>query len=387
MPQIYAYYKELLTGFIQHSLTEEQGRELFTFIEQQPEVYEQLMNEADIVALISERAAASEAIPAGEERIREQILAYAKPRVVKMRFLRWGAVAAVALIITGIGVIFSTRQPKQQQATAITAPMADIAAPATNHATITLANGDVVAVDSLRKGLQAGQSTRVITRGDGQIAYEKAGPEGQTAYNTLNNPRGSKVVDITLSDGSRVWLNAGSSITYPVAFTGNERNVRIKGEAYFEIAQDAHKPFMVSRDDLTVEVLGTHFNINAYGDETNTTLLEGAVRVKKASQQVVLQPGQQAQAGTSINVISNVNVNQVVAWKNGFFNFENMHLPAVMQQLEIWYDIQVEYEGSIPDIRFFGELRRDTNLSGVIAALQDSGINFKVEGNKLIVLP
>jgi transmembrane sensor len=377
-----AYYKELLAGFISNSLTEEQGRELFSFIEQNPGAYTQLMNEEEIIALISENAAQRQETlsPVADERIRKHLISR---KIVKMRFRNIAAAAAVLLLIGAGTLLFLNNRHTQPVRTV----SADIAAPASNRATITLANGTVVSVDSLQKGVQAGLSTKIVSHHDGQIVYEKAGTEGQTAYNTLNNPRGSKIVDIVLSDHSHVWLNAGSSITYPVAFTGNERNVRVKGEAYFEVAPDAHKPFLVSKDDLTIEVLGTHFNINAYNNATKTTLLEGAVRVKKGSQQVVLQPGQQAQADASINVISDVNVSQAVAWKNGFFNFENMRLPEVMQQLEIWYDITVEYQGSAPDVRFFGELRRDTNLSGVIAALQDSGVKFKVEGNKLIVLP
>ena len=141
---------------------------------------------------------------------------------------------------------------------------------------------------------------------------------------------------------------------------------------------------------MEVTVLGTHFNVNAYDSESQeirTTLLEGAVRVNKGKQAAILRPGQQAQVGTTINVINHVNVDQVVAWKNGFFNFENVHLQEVMQQLERWYDITVVYEGAVPDVRFFGELRRDMNLSGIIAALHDSGVQFKVAGNKLIVLP
>lgn len=408
MQPSYAYYKDLLSGFIRNTLTEAQGRELYAFIAEQPAVYEQLMEDPDITALIALGAESSDAVlaPVADQRVRTRVLAHATgegvqtatPRVVVMKgrktLLRW-SVAAAVLVLLGFTTWFLLLQPRQRQlaqGTTAAKPVADKAAPVRNHATITLANGTVVAVDSLRQGLAAGQATRVVARQDGQVAYEPtSGGAGQElVYNTLSNPRGSKVVDITLSDGSRVWLNAGSSLTYPVAFTGSERQVRISGEAYFEIAPDPHKPFLVTKNGMEVQVLGTHFNINAYDNaagESSTTLLEGAVRVKQGAQQVTLQPGQQARSGATIHVISNVNVNQVVAWKNGYFNFENMRLPDVMQQLEVWYDVSVVYEGVVPDIRFYGELRRDTNLSGVISALEDSGVHFKVEGNKLIVLP
>jgi transmembrane sensor len=394
MQQSDAYYKELLSGFIQDSLTEEQDKELYELIRQDPQLYDRLMNEPQLVELVEQTAGRSEeelAI-AADNRIREHILAYThEKKVVHVYWNRWRTVAAAAVLIAGIttAILMVTGHKRNQIAQQISAPH-DIAAPASNRAVITLADGSVIPLDSLEKGVLANQSAiRVVKLKDGQIAYEPnmAGTDERIIYNTLTNPRGSNVIDIGLSDGSHVWLNAGSSLTFPVAFNGAERKVSVNGEAYFEIAPDAGKPFLVNKGDMEITVLGTHFDVNAYDSEIRTTLLEGSVRVNKGIQEAILRPGQQALVDTKISIVNNVNVNQVVAWKNGFFNFENVHLREVMQQLERWYDITVVYEGTVPDVRFFGELRRDMNLSGIIAALHDSGVQFRVEGNKLIVLP
>ena len=218
----------------------------------------------------------------------------------------------------------------------------------------------------------------------------------------MTTPAGGQY-QVTLPDGTKVWLNAASSITYPTAFVDKERPVKISGEVYFEVAKDKEKPFIVDVDGKSsVRVLGTSFNINSYGDESTikTTLLEGSVKVMRtattavSTDSVILKPGQQAlvalpavaaSSDRQLKVTSDVNIEQTLAWKNGLFNFNGSDLHAVMRQLERWYGIKVEYEGSIPDTKFSGEIYRNVNLSDVLEALQRMGVKFRLHGKTLLV--
>ncbi|MEO8415455.1 MAG: FecR domain-containing protein, partial [Ginsengibacter sp.] len=248
-------------------------------------------------------------------------------------------------------------------------------------------------IDSSGNGTLAVQgNVKIIKQSTGKISY--AGTEnGEVSYNTLSVPRGSKPLSLTLSDGSQVWINVGSSLTYPTAFTGNERRVKISGEAYFEVAHNAGKPFVVQHDGVTVSVLGTHFNVNTYEDETDEriTLLEGSVRVDKSSVSHLLKPGQQARINNNnnndIKVMNDVNIDEVMAWKNGKFIFdENMDIAAIMRQVSRWYNVDIEYEGTITQ-RFWGSISKDVNVSQVLKILEATGgVKFKVEGNKIIVM-
>jgi ferric-dicitrate binding protein FerR (iron transport regulator) len=209
--------------------------------------------------------------------------------------------------------------------------------------------------------------------------------KNEILYNTMSTPRGRQF-EITLPDGTHVWLNAASSIRYPTVFAGNERKVELDGEAYFEVTKNAKQPFIVrARNKATIEVLGTSFNISAYENEKslNTTLLDGSVKVNGT----ILKPGQQARVTDAVRVTDHADIDKVMAWQRGFFNFEGATLEEVMQQLERWYDIDVEYEQGIPDIEFGGEMSRNMSLNGVLVALEKSGIHYRLEGRKLIVLP
>jgi ferric-dicitrate binding protein FerR (iron transport regulator) len=200
---------------------------------------------------------------------------------------------------------------------------------------------------------------------------------------------GSKVIDMTLSDGSRIWLNAGSSITYPVTFVGNDRNVEINGEVYFEVAHNANMPFHVRHGAMDVQVLGTHFNINAYDDEPSVkvTLLEGSVKVGNNMGLVTIKPGEQANIASNQlpHTSGNINLEQVMAWKNGLFSFTGADLTTVMRQLARWYNIQVKYEGQIPARKFSGEITHDLTLSQLMNGLQSLGIQFSIEGRTMTV--
>ncbi|MBS1662272.1 MAG: FecR domain-containing protein [Bacteroidetes bacterium] len=296
-------------------------------------------------------------------------------------WMRYGAVAAAVLVVV-IGVGFWRHREAPVVVKAAPAAQRDIPA-GKQGAILTLADGRKVVLDSLGNGVIATQSGAKVVLNSGRVEYS-AGAVGEVAYNTMSTPRGRQF-QVGLPDGTRVWLNAASSIRYPTVFTGGQRIVEVSGEAYFEVAKDNEHPFFVRTGTMEVQVLGTHFDVNAYTDEAtvNTTLLEGAVRVKD----VVLRPGQQAQTGANGNVVVGANVEKVMAWKNGVFDFQDATLEEVMRQLQRWYDIDVVYEKEVPKIEFIGKMGRDLSLSEVLGGLQVSKVHFRLEGRKLVVLP
>lgn len=291
--------------------------------------------------------------------------------------------AAAAVILLSAGIYFLQKPEPAVVNTVSNIP--DIQ-PGTNKATLTLADGSVIALDS--------NGNRTISEGVRQRGAELLYDKKSTAvsFNTLSTPRGGQF-QVQLPDGSKAWLNAASSIRYPTAFSGKERKVFVSGEVYFEIAANASMPFRVAVDELPViEVLGTSFNVNAYGEEpaSTVTLLEGGVRVTKGQHQVTLQPGQQAQwsDGKPGIRLSKANTAQVMAWRNGLFDFQDKSLEEVMRQLARWYDIEVVYEGRIPHIEFGGKIKRDMTLAQLLVFLEKSDVHFSMEENrKLIVKP
>jgi transmembrane sensor len=300
---------------------------------------------------------------------------------------------------------------------------------------LTLANGQQILLDSAHTGMLAQQGNAQIIKTDsGRLAYKiRDGKPTAVVYNVLATPRGGQY-KLQLPDGTGVWLNSASSIRYPTAFTGGERKVEITGEAYCEVAKDKAKPFHVEAKDMDVAVLGTHFNINSYDDEGSirTTLLEGSVKVTKnrtavaassdrqpksngTLESVTLKPGQQAVAAPlpassvsdksdrqlqspavglktqqrlkqQLTVVNDPNIDQVMAWKYGIFNFNGADLSTVMRQLSRWYDINIKYEGNVPVSHFKGELPRDLTLAQVTSILGQVEVKFRIEGKTLIVM-
>lgn len=295
---------------------------------------------------------------------------------------RYGWAAAVLAIVAVGAALYIQRPPLKPVAQTIVLP-------GSNKATLTLADGSVVPLDS---SAQRAIPQANAWQKNGQLVYNTTQQNGtQVSYNTLRTPRGGQF-QLTLPDGTKVWLNAASSITYPL----NEdiREVSITGEAYFEVASAAAKPFEVKINDATsIQVLGTHFNINAYTDESaiSTTLLQGSVKVvNKTASDILLKPGQQANVpgnGGPTQVLSNANLDQAVAWKNGVFNFDGKGLPEIMRQLSRWYDVEVVFTGNVPSRRFGGEIQRNLQLEQVLTILQQMDVKFRIEGKKLVVLP
>jgi transmembrane sensor len=310
----------------------------------------------------------------------------------KRKVFKWIAAAVVLLMIVGGWWIVDKKSTVDGPQ--ITATTNDVEAPKETRAVITLANGSKVYLDSAANGTIAQENdVNVVKNNNGEIVYHSLTThDSPLTFNTLFNPRGSKMISVTLADGSRVWLNAGSSIKYPVAFISKERKVEITGEAYFEVAHNASKPFIVTKGETSITVLGTHFNVNTYDDEDalRITLLEGSVAVKRESSNVKLKPGEQAVlSATSHSLLTtgSVDTDAVMAWKNGFFQFNNTPIDVIMRQVEKWYDVDVVYNGSIKQT-FNGKIPRTVNASDLFKILESTGwVHFKIEGKKVMVTP
>lgn len=310
---------------------------------------------------------------------------------------RWAVAAAILILVTGtLGYfLLSDREAAPVEVTQNKIVNQDIA-PGHNGAILTLANGSKIVLDSTSIGKIAMQGNRSLVKMKGQLVYEeddKAYSEDyldktKNNYNTITTPRGREF-QVTLSDGTKVWLNAASSITYPAAFAGGERKVTITGEAYFEVAEDARQPFVVSAGHAKIRVLGTHFDVMAYPEEHNikTTLLEGAVRVSNAEHKVIIKPGQQASSSNSSERIrvERVDAEQMIAWTKGKLSLDNLGIETIMGKISRWYDVDVEFKGAVPKGAFWGVINRDVSLKNMLKVLKASGINANFEGNKVIV--
>lgn len=309
----------------------------------------------------------------------------------KRPFFRYVA-AAVVILLAGAGFWFTNSNTKSTQVADQPVVMEKNVPPGKDGAILTLADGTQLVLDSLGNGLVSTQQGTHVVLNDGRLTYHSQQQAlDATQYNTMTTPRGRQF-NVTLPDGTRVWLNASSSLRYPTVFGGFERRVEVTGEAFFEVAQNKDLPFIVNiGQQAEVQVLGTSFNVNAYADEPgiNTTLLEGSVKVLavKRNEELVLKPGEQAQQSDGLQK-KTVNVDEVVAWKNGAFNFNDMELPAVMRQLSRWYNVEVEYAGPVSKGKFGGKMGRNLSLADVLAELKNFDVNFRIEdGNKIVVLP
>ncbi|MRG44608.1 DUF4974 domain-containing protein [Chitinophaga sp. SYP-B3965] len=312
--------------------------------------------------------------------------------VHRVHFLhRWGW-AAAAVLLFGAGAWFfnHNQQPKPAP---VVAKM-DVE-PGKNGAILTLADGSQMELDSAGNGIITRQNGTAVAMKDNGLQYTPGDRgTGEMEYNTITTSKGRQF-QVMLPDGSKVWLNAASVLRFPVAFEGKEREVELSGEAYFEVAKNAEQPFKLKvPGKVDIEVLGTAFNVKAYTNEKNsyTTLVTGSVRIShtnKTGNGIVLKPGDQLQAGDAgMEVTRNANVEKAIAWKNGLFNFEGVGLREMMRQLERWYNLEVVYEGNVPEVLFFGEMSRKLKLSDVLTGLERSDVHFRLEeGRRLVVMP
>jgi ferric-dicitrate binding protein FerR (iron transport regulator) len=332
-----------------------------------------------------------------EEMLREFRERYLIPQAAPVKRLwswRWVAAAMVT------GLLFSAAYflfPGKGSKSTVTATdpqqkrFGNDVNPGKHRAMLTLANGERVPLDSVH-GLIPGHADIKASNRGGLLAYHtpNAASASEMVFNTVSTARGETYA-VRLSDGTQVWLNSGSSIRFPVPFSKDERLVTITGEVYFEVAQDASRPFRVKKpnDDFTVNVLGTHFDVNTYDDEEtlNVSLLEGSVRVNRGGHVALLKPGQQARlSGGNIKVMDDVDMERVTAWKDGLFYFKDADIREIMRQAARWYDIEVEYQGTPSTEGYNGRVSKDTKLSELLKVLELTNVRFIIEGKKITVI-
>lgn len=319
------------------------------------------------------------------------------------RLFQPAKMAAAVLILLGIGTviyIIGNQRLSNQKTVAenVEQTSKDKIHPGGNKALLTLANGKTIILDSALTGSLAKQgNTNVIKVNSGLLKYSKRSAVGTNSwqsvmqYNTIATPRGGKY-EVVLPDGSKAWLNAASSLRFPVTFTGKTRTVEISGEVYFEIAAQAQKPFIVKTDGMEVQVLGTHFDINAYKDEKTirTTLSEGSVRISDGGDALILKPGDQAWLNRETRNIKAepVNVAEALAWKNDLFYFNNTNIKEIMKQVARWYDVSIEYKTQhLNNKNFSGIVSRYSEVNALLERLELTGtVHFKIEGRTIVVM-
>jgi transmembrane sensor len=332
-------------------------------------------------------------------------------RSLRYGWRRWSAVA-ILLLLAGGGVLLFLRGREAGPVVTVAAKPPVRIQPGTNRAVLTLGNGQQIILNNAKNGTIGQQGNiRVIKLDNGELAYSTAAgaspadrlagspadklaasPADQLArgplYNTITTPRGGQY-QVTLADGTKVWLNAESSLRFPTAFAGKERRVELRGEAYFEVKADKDKPFLVKAGETETRVLGTNFNIMAYSDEgaVKTTLLEGAVSMGKGMQSAMLRPGEQGQYDNARGVIGTraVNTRAVVAWKDGYYFFDRTPMKNVMRQIARWYDVTIVYQGAAPEDEIVGKLPRTADVKEVLHIMELIGIHFKIEGKTIVV--
>jgi len=317
-----------------------------------------------------------------------------KHKKTKYRFLRYAAAAVLVLGSLGIWIRYANEQDKPGQVTASVKYTQDVL-PGGNVAVLVLSDGSKVSLDSGQVSLKEKDGTRMSGR-KGGLSYtprESSSPMVQL-YNTLIVPKAG-TYQLTLPDGTSVWLNAMSQLRFPVSFSSKERKVELRGEAYFEVAKNSKVPFKVVTGNQEIEVKGTHFNISSYPDEAfdKTTLLEGSVKVSEPgvpSRSWLLKPGQEAKIDkhTHQTVVASANIKEAIAWQKGYFLFNDEKLESIMARVARWYDVEVVYEGKIEDQSFLGQLERSKNISSVLELLEQTGnVHFKISGRRIVVMP
>ncbi|WP_161596908.1 FecR family protein [Chitinophaga vietnamensis] len=373
----------MLQKYLDGTITDGEGEVLFAWLKENPvgeDTDLEPLLEAAYRRSFGEPPALS---PAASARILNRLMESTAAPVVSLRRPWRRYAAAVALLLAAAGATFLwLRHPKEK-------PLAGIAATVKqgNHAMLTLANGREIQLDSAHGNIIQSGGLQV-NNNSGELDYN--GKAGSTEYHTLTTPPGGQY-KLLLPDGTAAWLNAGSSITFPTAFNGKYRQVKMTGEVYFDVKQQANNPFMVDIDGkAAVEVLGTVFNVNAYTDEPTirTTLLQGSVKMTHQGNSAVLRPGQQAVISRhQLQIADNTDTEMAVAWKDGLFRFDHTPLDEVLRQLARWYNVEIVYEQGVPHIAFSGEIKRNLDLPQTLTVLGTMGVHCKVDGRKLIIMP
>jgi ferric-dicitrate binding protein FerR (iron transport regulator) len=376
----------LLQQFTAKTLSQAEREELLVLAEDGTS----LLSDEIVKMIIAEEEHAVNVVDEKWNPVLNKILAVDKPtrspKRVLMKSLKWAA-AAVVFIVFSFTAYLSLQKKKEHV-------FASDVAPGKNKAILTLADGKKISLSDAMNGDVAKEAGFSITKtADGQLVYNVAGSENvnDARLNIISTPNGGEW-KIQLPDGSTVWLNAASSIQYSLNIgTAKQRLVKLDGEAYFEVAKNATHPFIVETDKQSVEVLGTHFNINSYKDErvTKTTLLEGSVRVSHniTNESEVLKPGEQSLVSVSGMDVKEVNVDEAIAWKNGYFMFNNERQESILRKVARWYDVEIEYaDADAKNVMYYGTVSRFEKISKVLSKFEQTGeVRFDIKGNKVIV--
>ena len=308
--------------------------------------------------------------------------------VRKFKWWRIAAAAAAILFFIAGGYWLISINKKSTEEPSIAKTSSDDVNPGSYKARLTLADGSTITLDSAALGELAKQGNTVVINKDGQLVYNSAATDGEVLYNTVSTAKGETYM-MNLADGSKVWLNSGSSIHFPVAFPGKERRIETTGEVFIKVAKNPAQPFIATTNGMEVLALGTEFNLNSYSDEENisTTLIEGSVKVSKGESTTTLKPGQQTilNSNGQLGAATAVNIDEITAWKDGWFRFETADLKTILRQFARWYDIEVIYEGQVKNRKFFTAVKRSSTLKNVLEMLQDNEIIYRIEGKKLYV--
>lgn len=383
-------FKKLIDQYISGTLNDE-GKAALRKLLDDPRYVQELEQMMD--RQLEASAADAEQYPEVVDRIKMAVEAKIREeaqvrRMPVRRTWPWAAAAAAVVLLLG-GALFTGVFRNEKALQPATSTQTAGVTPGSTKAVLTLADGSTITLDSSgNRVIQQGIAT--IHQNAGALEYAASGRQGTTSYNILTTPTGGQY-QLTLPDGSRIWLNASSSLRFPTAFSGSERIVELKGEAYFEIAKDMNMPFKVKvNNDMEVAVLGTHFNIMAYADESHvtTTLLEGAVKVLNRHKEVLLNVGQQALFNhrTKDLKVTPGDVEGAVAWKNSYFKFTDESIQSVMRKIARWYDVEVEYQGNVNQKALWGTISRFENITEVLQMLELTGtMHFSMEGRKVIV--
>lgn len=307
----------------------------------------------------------------------------------------WLVAASIIAVLLTSGIYFYIQKQDNSSTIIAKTELDNDILPGSNRATLILSDGSTITLDDAKNGILKKEGNAEINKLNTSLIYSRSGEKmSSNVYNTVSTPNGGQY-QVQLEDGTKVWLNAASSLRFPIAFTGKERLVELKGEAYFEVAKNARMPFKINMfsekegRSMQIEVLGTHFNVLAYANENfETTLTEGSVRVSNdAEQRFVLKPGEQSVLTNAGKIeVKPANVKEALAWKNGLFVFDRENIEGIMKKLSRWYNIEVEYVGELTDKEFVGTISRGENLSEVLKMLELTGtVEFDIKGNKVIV--
>ncbi len=383
----------LITGYIYDSLTPGEHDELDEWVTETDEnmqLFEALTDNTRLqeASLWMEETATSKALNKIKAKLEFSYPAYAFHLFNKWWHYIAAAICLFIIIATGFYIY---KNPGKPSPSISLAEKKDIE-PGGEKAMLILGKGQAIQLEKIEDGIVAIQGNGQVTKKDGSLQYtiDNKISASEVIYNTISTPIGGRY-SLVLSDGTRIWLNAASSIRFPSVFSGRERKVAITGEVYFEVIKNTGAPFTVQVNQLEIKVIGTHFNVNGYTEKNKTTitLLEGSLKLIKDGRTSLLAPGQSGNVyETGITEVQTINdTGQAIAWKNGMFQFENTGIQEVMKEISRWYGVSVSYEGRIPDILTTGKAPRNTSLANVLKILALSGVHYKIEEKNLIVLP